>query len=82
MYGHNAEINTVTFSKKGDFFATGGADSNIFIWKSAFCKPNGQEIKSQGVCESGHRKDPRTLTTTTFGVNGNKKGKFTSGSCC
>lgn len=41
MYGHNAEINTVTFSKKGDFFATGGADSNIFIWKSAFCKPNG-----------------------------------------
>jgi len=41
MYGHNAEINTVSFSKKGDFFATGGADSNIFIWKSAFCKSNG-----------------------------------------
>lgn len=46
MYGHNAEINTVSFSKKGDYFATGGADSNIFIWKSAFCKPFGEEIKS------------------------------------
>jgi WD40 repeat protein len=45
MYGHNSEINTVAFSKKGDFFATGGADSNALIWNSAFCKPKGENIK-------------------------------------
>ena len=50
------------FSKKGDFFATGGDDSNIFIWKSAFCKANGEEIKQLGLCESGHRADERTRT--------------------
>ena len=60
MYGHTGEINSVVFTKKGDYFATGGSDSNIFIWKSAFCKPYGEEIKSEGVCESGHRKDGRT----------------------
>ncbi len=60
MYGHTGEISSVAFTKKGDYFATGGTDSNIFIWKSAFCKPYGEEIKSEGVCESGHRKDSRT----------------------
>lgn len=60
MYGHNSEINHVSFSKKGDFFSTGGADSNILIWKSSFCKPKGEEIKEQGLCSSGHRTDDRT----------------------
>ena len=41
MYGHNNEVNTVVFSKKGDYFATGGADNNILIWKSAFSKLKG-----------------------------------------
>jgi len=36
MYGHNGEIKTCAFSKKGDFFATGGTDCNLLIWKSSF----------------------------------------------
>ena len=42
MYGHNGQIDAVTFSKKGDYFATGGADCNVLIWKSSFCQSEGE----------------------------------------
>lgn len=60
MYGHNGEIKACSFSKKGDFFATGGTDSNLLIWKSAFSPEKGESIKDKGLCQSGHRTDPRT----------------------
>jgi len=41
MYGHNGEIKASAFSKKGDFFATGGSDCNVLVWKSAFCDEKG-----------------------------------------
>ncbi len=63
MYGHNGEINSCSFSQKGDFFATGGSDCNLLIWSSGFAKKFGESINSQGVCESGHRADKRTLPT-------------------
>ncbi len=36
MYGHKGLINFCTFSKKGDYFATGGSDRSLCIWKSMF----------------------------------------------
>lgn len=50
IYGHNDQINTVKFSKKGDFFATGGDDNSILVWKSAFAEAKGEQIKELGVC--------------------------------
>lgn len=60
MYGHNGEIKACAFSKKGDFFATGGSDCNLLIWKSAFSPEKGESIKDKGLCQSGHRSDQRT----------------------
>jgi WD40 repeat protein len=41
MFGHTATVNTCTFSPKGDFFATGGADGTLLLWNSAFVEPTG-----------------------------------------
>ena len=41
MYGHNSQINACAISQKGDFFATGGKDCNLLIWKSDFCSEKG-----------------------------------------
>ena len=49
-----------SFSKKGDFFATGGSDCNLLIWKSVFSVEKGETIKDKGLCQSGHRIDART----------------------
>lgn len=61
MYGHNGAINACVFSKKGDFFATGGMDTNLLLWKSAFSQEKGESIKDKGLCQSGHRVDQRTV---------------------
>lgn len=61
MYGHNGAISTCNFSKKGDFFATGGADSNLLLWRSAFAEDKGETIKDKGLCQTGHRVDQRTV---------------------
>ena len=51
------EINiTYLFSKKETSLQQEG--SNIFIWKSAFCKIKWIADRIIGVCESGHREYP------------------------
>ena len=34
LYGHNGSTNCSTFSKYGDYFATGGSDSYAMVWKT------------------------------------------------
>lgn len=34
VYGHNGGVNSCSFSKYGDFFATAGADSIVMLWKT------------------------------------------------
>lgn len=34
MYGHNGGVNACSFSKYGDYFATGGVDSIVMLWKT------------------------------------------------
>jgi WD40 repeat protein len=37
LHGHkNGPTTTATFSPQGDFFATGGTDSQVMVWKSNF----------------------------------------------
>ena len=60
MFGHSGEIKTCSFSSKGDYFATGGVDGCLLIWKSAFSELKGESILQKGLCESGHRTDQRT----------------------
>lgn len=38
LKGHTGEITSITFSQDGDFFASGGADRQVLMWKSNFCK--------------------------------------------
>jgi WD40 repeat protein len=41
LYGHSGDIKTSAFSSQGDFFATGGIDGTLLIWKSGFSKEKG-----------------------------------------
>ena len=34
LYGHNGSTTTGVFSAHGDYFATGGSDSMVMLWKS------------------------------------------------
>jgi centriolar protein POC1 len=34
LYGHNGSVTTCSFSKYGDYFATGGGDSMMILWKT------------------------------------------------
>ena len=34
LYGHNGSTTTGVFSVYGDYFATGGSDSMVMLWKS------------------------------------------------
>ena len=63
MFGHSGEIKTTAFSTEGDFFATGGVDGSLLIWKSGFTKSTGESIMQKGLCETGHRVDSRTMPT-------------------
>lgn len=37
LHGHkNGPTTTAVFSPSGDFFATGGSDSQVMVWKSNF----------------------------------------------
>lgn len=38
MKGHVGNVTSITFSQDGDFFASGGIDRQILMWKSNFCK--------------------------------------------
>lgn len=37
LKGHIGSITSVSFTQDGDFFASGGADRQVLIWKSNFC---------------------------------------------
>ena len=54
MYGHNGDIRACSFSQKGDFFATGGVDTNLLIWNSAFGEKKGETVRERGLVQSGH----------------------------
>lgn len=53
LHGHkNGPTTSATFSPKGDFFATGGSDSQVLVWKSNFdkiCKDSLDYIAGKGV---------------------------------
>lgn len=38
LKGHVGEITSITFSHNGDFFASGGVDRQVLMWKSNFCR--------------------------------------------
>ena len=63
MFGHSGEIKTSAFSNQGDFFATGGVDGALLIWKNGFSDEKGESILQKGLCETGHRVDERTKPT-------------------
>jgi centriolar protein POC1 len=36
LKGHEGPIKSVRFSPKGDFFASGGSDGQLLLWKTNF----------------------------------------------
>lgn len=49
LKGHTSEILSITFSQDGEFFASGGLDRQVLMWKSNFCR------------DDNNRKVPRQL---------------------
>jgi centriolar protein POC1 len=44
LHGHkNGPTTSAIFSPNGEFFATGGSDSQVMVWKSNFDVPEGEE---------------------------------------
>lgn len=47
LHGHkNGPTTTAVFSPTGDFFATGGSDSQVMVWKSNFDTSNSAEYEN------------------------------------
>jgi len=44
LYGHNGASTACCFSNYGDFFASGGSDTMILLWKTNFAKTNKESI--------------------------------------
>ena len=44
LYGHNGSTTTGCFSPQGDYFATGGTDSMVMLWKSNLSETDQQKI--------------------------------------
>lgn len=52
MKGHAGNVTSITFSEDGDFFASGGTDRQVLIWKSNFCKDKPSKIPKQLISSS------------------------------
>jgi len=46
LHGHSGAANTVSFSHSGDYFATGGDDKLVLLWKSNFCVSDSTKSKA------------------------------------
>lgn len=38
LKGHTKDVTSVTFSRDGDYFASGGSDCQLYVWKTNFHK--------------------------------------------
>ena len=61
LHGHkNGPTTAAVFSPNGDFFATGGSDSQVMVWKSNFDSVDANfaldSMKESGDTEHHHRK--------------------------
>ena len=45
LYSHSGSVNSVDFSFAGDYFATGGDDKNLLLWKSNFFESKTREAE-------------------------------------
>lgn len=46
LYGHNGATASCAFSNYGDYFASGGNDCNILLWKTNFINTGKEELDS------------------------------------
>lgn len=49
LQGHSGPVNCARFSKDGDFFASGGADQLVMLWKSNLYGVGEQEEAEKAV---------------------------------
>lgn len=62
LYAHNGNLNACTFSKKGNYFATGGTDEKCIVWNTGILgNADNEGVKYFDMCETGHRADIRTI---------------------
>jgi len=65
LKGHASSITSITFSQDGDFFASGGADRQVLMWKSNFCRDDiikAKQLKIPTKPELDAREDEKSFT--------------------
>ena len=53
LYGHEGASSAASFSPSGDYFATGGADSVVMVWKSNLEETDNEFIEDFGAKSGG-----------------------------
>ena len=70
LYGHEGASSSACFSTYGDFFATGGNDTVVQLWKTNFEASRGEILGDMFVADKSRT---RHMTSTSEAAPGIKK---------
>lgn len=73
MKGHVGNVTSITFSQDGDFFASGGTDRQILMWKSNFCKDDKPSKIARQLIPSSSKQEFESVDEKSFASNDKEK---------
>lgn len=73
MKGHVGDVTSITFSQDGDFFASGGIDRQILMWKSNFCKDDKPSKITRQLISSSSKQEFDNINKKSFANNDKQK---------
>lgn len=73
MKGHVDNVTSITFSQDGDFFASGGTDRQILMWKSNFCKDDKPRKVARRLIPSSSKQEFDNEDEKSFANNDKQK---------
>ncbi|TNM88704.1 hypothetical protein fugu_004958 [Takifugu bimaculatus] len=65
LHGHKSPVNCVTFSRTEDFFASGGSDKQVLVWKSNFDSESSDPVSVQHQVSSKVHNMPSRAASST-----------------
>lgn len=73
LKGHVGDVTSITFSQDGDFFASGGIDRQILMWKSNFCKDDKPSKITRQLISSSSKREFDNTNKKSFASNDEQK---------